>query len=232
MDIVKTGDGSDTIYSEVFGASYHSVHGAIQESRHIFIDAGLRYQMGRGDCPIHVLEIGLGTGLNAFLSYLWAQKQGLSISYTALEPFPIEVEQAKALNYVGQLGAEAFAGVFDAIHQSEWGNPVRLGLEDEAHAWVFNFTKLCERAEVVNFSTLFDVIYFDAFAPDVQPELWTDAMMDILYGLLNFGGVLTTYCAKGSVRRSMRQAGFEVEKLMGPPGKREITRAKKPIKMI
>lgn len=199
--------------------SYHSKYGAIQESQHVFLESGLYYKM-TGRKSLAVLEIGLGTGLNAFMTLLEAEKHGIQIDYTAVEAFPISLEEAEQLNYPALLESGEWQEQFLAIHQCEWNEPQRFSPH-------FTFTKLLRRFEELNFSETFDVIYFDAFAPGAQPELWEAPVMEIMYRSLQTGGVLTTYCAKGSVKRTLKSIGFEIEALPGPPGKREMTRAVK-----
>lgn len=215
--IFETQDGSHSLFSETHGVSYHSKYGAIQESQHVFIESGLYYKM-TGKTGLSVLEIGLGTGLNAFMTLLEAEKRGIPILYTAAEAFPVSQEEATQLNYPGLLDGGDRREQFLAIHSCAWGTPQQLSP-------YFSFTKLLTRFEELDFPENFDVIYFDAFAPTAQPELWEASVMDIMFRSLRPGGVLTTYCAKGSVKRTLKAIGFEIEALPGPPGKREMTRA-------
>lgn len=224
-----TGDGSSTLRSRRFGQGYHSRHGAVTESRHVFIDAGLRHRLAT---PLHgdrlrILELGLGTGLNALLTLkVWqdmpaGQRPGLD--YVALEPHPIGDAALAALGTAADAGAET--GDFTAIH----GRP-----EAPVHAvdWgsdgSFTRRKLRWQDFAATASQRFDLIYFDAFAPDSQPELWSEARFGEAMAMLDPGGILVTYCAKGAVRRAMAARGFEVERLPGPPGKREMLRATHP----
>lgn len=215
--IFETQDGSHSLFSEKHGVSYHSKYGAIQESQHVFIESGLYYRM-TGSHKLAILEIGLGTGLNAYMSLLEAEKHQIDIEYTSAEAYPISQDEALQLNYPKLLEVKEWQEQFLAIHQSEWGVSHQLSPH-------FKFTKLQTRFEDLDFSEAFDVIYFDAFAPSAQPELWEAAIMEIMHRSLKAGGVLTTYCAKGSVKRTLRSIGFEIEALPGPPGKREMTRA-------
>lgn len=214
--IFETQDGSHSVFSETYGVSYHSKYGAIQESQHVFIEAGLFYKM-TGQQNLAVLEVGLGTGLNAFMTLLEAEKRGLSVTYTAVEAFPLSLEEARQLNYPSLLNAGDWRDRLEAIHECAW---------EKVHSLTpnFQFKKLRQQFESLNFIESFDVIYFDAFAPSAQPELWESAVMEIMYRALRPEGVLTTYCAKGSVKRTLRALGFEIEALPGPPGKREMTR--------
>lgn len=216
--IFETQDGSHSIYSESFGVSYHSKYGAIRESIHVFIEAGLYYKMP-GASRLAVLEIGFGTGLNALLTLLEAEKRHMPVHYEAVEAYPITAGQAQQLNYPELLGPKA-ADTFLSLHQVEWER------EHEITPF-FSFRKTRMRFEHVRYENAFDLVYFDAFAPGAQPELWEEEVLGKMYTALKDKGVLTTYCAKGSVKRCLKGLGFKVESLKGPPGKREMTRAVK-----
>ena len=218
--IFETRDGSHSIFSETHGVSYHSKYGAVQESQHVFIEAGLYYKM-RGKKQLSVLEIGLGTGLNAFMTLLEAERHQIRIDYTAVEAFPIGLEEAAQLNYPQALQAGQWQDSFLPLHACPWEQTCPLSPH-------FNFLKLQRKFEELAFPESFDVIYFDAFAPGAQPELWEPPVMETMYRALQPEGVLTTYCAKGSVKRTFKALGFTIEALPGPPGKREMTRALKP----
>jgi tRNA U34 5-methylaminomethyl-2-thiouridine-forming methyltransferase MnmC len=211
-----TQDGSHTLISPDFGVSYHSLYGAIQESRHVFIEAGLRYK-ALSSIEVDVLEIGFGTGLNALMSLLDTRHRQTLIRYTGVEAYPISPEQAAMLNYADILGEPGLHQLLLQMHTAPWAEPIALSP-------LFQFTKLHQRFEELRFRQAFDIIYFDAFAPDTQPELWTPELFTRMYEALRPGGVLCTYSAKGLVKRNMRQAGFSTEALPGPPGKREMTR--------
>ncbi len=213
--IVVTEDGSHTLISSNFNVSYHSVHGAIQESNHVFIDHGLEYVNYR-NTAIKVFEMGFGTGLNAWLTYKFSLDEKLSIEYHTIEQYPVLIETAKELNYVDQHEIDLFM----EFHLSEWE-------KENTFSPSFKFTKYQVSLEKFNSDQKFDLIYFDAFAPGAQPELWTAAIFEKIFNFTNKGGILMTYCSKGQVRRNIETAGFSVEKLEGPPGKREILRAKK-----
>lgn len=218
--IFETQDGSHSVYSEMYGVSYHSKYGAIQESQHVFIEAGLYYKMAGGKSSLSILEIGMGTGLNVLMSLLEAEKHQIDIDYTAVEAFPISMAEAAQLNYPQQFHLDGLADKFEAIHQSDWGLTSTISP-------YFKLRKLNTRFEDLDFDEAFDVIYFDAFAPNAQPELWEESVMGIMYKALKPEGVLTTYCAKGVVKRTLRSLGFTIQALPGPPGKREMTRAVK-----
>jgi len=211
-----TADGSHTLYVEGLDETYHSKHGAIQEAVHVFIAAGLNYIQ---QTQINVLEIGFGTGLNAFLTLLAAEKTNAEINYTGIEAFPLEQTIISKLNYTAELkSTDKEKQLFTKLHQVEWEGYQKI--TDN-----FNLTKT--KIELADFKTSqqFDVIYFDAFGPRVQPEMWTETIFKNMYSCLVEGGVLVTYCAKGSVKRALKAVGFKVEPLPGPPGKREMMRA-------
>jgi len=219
-----TADGSFTLYVPDLDEHYHSMNGAVQESLHVYIAAGLLYYLRANDrfnktgaqepqAEIHLLEFGFGTGLNAYLTALEAEKQKIKIRYVALEKFPLSQEITSRLNYSRENPA-----LFQHIHQSEWENPVPI-------TPYFILQKSAVDFAGFDFPDRYDVVYFDAFAPDKQPEVWSRDLFDKLYSAMNPSGVLTTYCAKGSIRRMLQQAGFTVERIPGASGKREMLRA-------
>lgn len=217
--IFVTQDGSHSIQSAQYGVSYHSKYGAVQESQHVFLSAGLYPKML--ELPeVRVLETGLGTGLNALLTRLEADKRRLPVHYTALEAYPITAEQARQLNYPEQL-ALTDPAAFLALHELPWEAPHQLSN-------YFTFTKQQQPFEAMDFEPTFDLVYFDAFAPTAQPELWETAVLQRVYNAMAPGAIFVTYCAKGAVKRALKGLGLEVESLKGPPGKREMTRARKP----
>ncbi len=214
-----TQDGSHSIYSEQFEVSYHSKYGAIQETQHVFINAGLRY-MAEQQKEMAILDIGFGTGLNAYMTLIEGGKRGLSIKYSAYEAFPISNEQVLQLNYPQLLNLPNSTTLFNQLHSCDWNEAIPF------HPG-FTFTKHLASFESIQELNAYDLIYFDAFAPSAQPELWETTLLEKMYKALKVNGVLVTYCAKGQVKRNLKEVGFEVEKLKGPPGKREMTRAKK-----
>lgn len=216
-EIFLTQDGSHTVVAERYGVSYHSKYGAIRESMHVFIEAGLRPYLYAGG-QVAVLEAGLGTGLNVFLTYLAAKSVQAAIYYEALEAFPLEPEFAAQLNYPSVLGVPEDVGVFSAIHREAWDHPVFLGPK-------FQFRKIKGKFEAYRGVGPFDVIYYDAFSPGAQPEVWKSEVLAYFYASLRPGGTMVTYCAKGEVKRTLKALGFEIEALPGPPGKREMVRA-------
>ncbi len=217
-DLVVSADGSHTLFVPGLNEHYHSVHGAVQESMHVFINAGLRV------CErsqINILEIGFGTGLNALLTFLETESTGKTVNYFSFEPFPLLPEVWKKLNYPGILSKPGLAEVFTKMHQSPWGREVALSER-------FNLLKYNERVEEAFLSSnFFHLVFFDAFAPAVQPELWAYAVFKKLFDACAKDAILVTYSATGQVRRNLESAGFEVERIPGPPGKREMLRARK-----
>ncbi|MDH5413470.1 MAG: tRNA (5-methylaminomethyl-2-thiouridine)(34)-methyltransferase MnmD [Flavobacteriaceae bacterium] len=217
-EIIITSDGSTTIRLPEWNEHYHSTHGAIQESNHVFIKQGLNFL--KPDQNINILELGFGTGLNCFMTYLSAKEHNLNINYTGIEAYPLKTEELEQLNYVTVLNATKEHVVFDNMHSLPW---------EEKHqiAEFFTLVKQEKFIEEIKDVNKFDLIYFDAFGPQVQPELWTEIIFYNMYRALKPDGILVTYSAKGSVRRAMQAVGFSVERLAGPPGKREMLRGVK-----
>ncbi|WP_228235371.1 tRNA (5-methylaminomethyl-2-thiouridine)(34)-methyltransferase MnmD [Allomuricauda sp. M10] len=215
--IIVTGDGSKTIQIEDWDEQYHSKHGAIQEAYHVFIEHGLR--LFQND-EIHILEIGLGTGLNALITLLEAPKQHLKIRYVGVEAYPVTMEEVEHLDYCHQLNATSSEKLFQLMHQSNWEEVVPV--TDS-----FHLLKQKKDFREIKEQNLFNLIYFDAFGARVQPDLWTEDIFQIMHDAMAKRGILVTYAAKGSVRRAMQAVGFTVERLPGPPGKREMLRATK-----
>lgn len=226
MKLEQTADGSYTLYVPELDEHYHSVKGALTESQHIFIEMGLKH------APIpnpRILEIGLGTGLNAFLTLLEAEESRRKVHYTGIERYPLDEETLKKLDYPHIIDRQHEEDYY-AIHRSPWGTETTLSPWFTLHKVQGDFTRLFHPTEgnPSAIASRYDVIYFDAFAPEKQPEMWEQSLFDNLYKALNDRGVLTTYCAKGAVRRMLQTAGFTTERLPGPPGgKREILRATK-----
>ena len=218
-EIIITDDGSATIYIPDWNEQYHSKHGAIQEAYHVFINAGLEYFLTQlQPKPLKILEIGFGTGLNAFITLLEADKNKIPINFTGVEAYPISSSEIEKLNYPLQLNSSD--EYFKKLHQSEWEQQISIS----GH---FSILKRMQFFSEINDKNNFHLIYFDAFGARVQPELWTEQIFKKMYIALKKGGVLVTYSAKGSVRRAMKTVGFVVERLPGPPGKREMLRARK-----
>ena len=213
-EIIITSDGSTTIHLPEWNEQYHSKHGAIQEAYHVFIKNGLR---AFNKDKITILEIGFGTGLNSFITYLEAQKSNLIIDYVGIEAYPVKGEEIEKLNYVDELQAKAFAEDFSLMHSLSWNIKHDLNT-------IFSLTKREQFFDKIEDEDAFNLIYFDAFGARVQPDLWTVKIFKKMYNALKSTGILVTYSAKGSVRRAMQEVGFEVERLPGPPGKREMLR--------
>ena len=215
--LIITEDGSHSIYVPSMDVRFHSKYGAIQESMHMFIDAGLRIFMQR-QTHIRIFEMGFGTGLNALLSVLSAEKEKNRIEYVAIDAFPLEKNIQEEINYCGLLNRPDMQPVFKKMHDAAWENEVDI-------TPYFTLKKI--KADFIRYATTdrFDIIYYDAFDPGSQPALWRLSIFKKVFEMLVPGGCLLTYCSKGSVRRTMQEAGFVVEKLPGPKGKREIVRA-------
>ena len=218
--VIITGDGSTTIHLPEWNEQYHSKHGAIQEAYHVFIKHGLRYfaqdHQQEELTSINILEIGFGTGLNALITLLESEKLNLKIDYVGVEAYPVEIDEIKTLNYADNLKMEA--SILNNLHTSAWEQKIFITNN-------FSLTKQKKHFETIDDQDLYHIIYFDAFGARVQPELWTESIFKKMYDALKVNGVLVTYAAKGSVRRAMQAVGFKVEKLPGPPGKREMLRA-------
>lgn len=217
LQIIQTTDGSHSLYSEEYGSSYHSKHGAVQESLHVFIEHGLRYKAASLR-EINILEMGFGTGLNAWLALLEAEKLGLKINYTSVEAHPLPLDFALQLNYPEQLPVENGKQYFEQIHQSAWSDWVEI-------TSCFTLKKIAGKLEELDLPPGFNLIFYDAFDPATQPALWEAPMMERMFAVLASDGILVTYCAKGAFRRTLKTVGFKVEVLLGPPKKREMTRA-------
>jgi len=219
-EILLTADGSHTV-ALPGNITYHSVYGAIQESRHVYIQAGLEYcllHMPASQQQINILEMGFGTGLNAILSLQHIRQYPCKLYYQAVELYPLSITDIKRLNYAEQLHAPNLYAIYNNMHGSAWGKDISLNTQFTIHKSQTSITTFTNELK-------FNLIYFDAFAPDAQPELWETNVFRNMYALLETSGILVTYCSKGAVRRNLISCGFAVEKLPGPPGKREILRA-------
>ena len=214
-EIIQTHDGSTTIHLPEWDECYHSKHGAIQEAEHVFIKNGLALFP---NADVSILEIGFGTGLNAFITFLESAKKNQTINYVGVEAYPVSATEVVAMNYVAALDAEMYRSVFEMMHATSWEHKSSLAPH-------FEITKRNQFFEQINDVNTFDLIYFDAFGYRVQPDLWSTAIFEKMYKALKNEGVLVTYAARGVVKRSMIEVGFTVEKLAGPPGKREMFRA-------
>lgn len=227
-EIIITSDGSTTIHLPDWDEQYHSKHGAIQEAYHVFIKHGLHHycntklltDSSKNNSEISILEIGFGTGLNTFITLLESEKLKQNIDYNGVEGYPISEEEMKQLNYAEQLNDVNSNSFFNTIHHISWEEKNQI-------TTLFALTKQEKFFSDIDDVEKYHIIYFDAFGARVQPELWTEAIFKKMYNALKPNGVLVTYSAKGSVRRAMLAVGFSVEKLPGPPGKREMLRATK-----
>lgn len=219
-ELITTEDGSHSLFVPHLDEHYHSIHGAIQESRHVYIHSGFEACQLQ---QINVLEIGFGTGLNAFLTLLESGDANKRVQYTSLELYPLDIDSVKQLNYAQQLTDDEKASLFMPLHLAPWNRAVQITPSFTLHKIETNFSQ----PNNLNTETLFDVIYFDAFAPEKQPEMWSQLIFDKLFSVCKPNAIITTYCAKGVVRRMLQSAGFTVERLPGPPGKREILRGRK-----
>lgn len=217
-EVIRTADGSPSLRISQWDESYHSVHGALQESLHVFIRMGLEY-LQSGD-RLNILEMGFGTGLNALLTVIHPQVAGKAIQYTGLEAFPLSADEWQSLDYPSLVDHQQAGHIYEQLHRSSWGNfnEITPG---------FELRKLQQDIREFEAQDAYDLIYYDAFGARVQPELWTEAIFETMFTALRPGGVLVTYAAKGSVRRAMQEVGLMVERLPGPPGKREMLRATK-----
>ncbi|AUC86743.1 SAM-dependent methyltransferase [Polaribacter sp. ALD11] len=218
-EILITSDGSTTIHLPDWNEQYHSKHGAIQEAYHVFLRAGFD-QIIEKNKNISIFEIGFGTGLNAFITFLEAEKNAIKINYVGVEAYPISSEEVLKLNYVEELKATNEQVIFDEMHAISWE-------EKQAISERFQLTKRKQFFQNISDKNAFDLIYFDAFGAQNQPELWTEDIFLRMYNAIKENGILVTYSAKGSVRRAMQTVGFSVERIPGPPGKREMLRATK-----
>ena len=217
VNVQETKDGSKTLHRQDLGVHYHSVHGAWGETRHVFGDMGVKPAMDRcTEGSLHVLEVGFGTGLNVLDVWLRASESGAHVVVHSLEPHPLSWNEVEPLGYPELTGVPE--EVLRTMHEKGTWSDAHMAFERKGTG-IFE-APLVEEA--------YDVVLFDAFAPAAQPELWTAAAMDRMRLALKPGGQLVTYCSKGDVRRAMEEAGFVVDKIPGPPGKREMVRATKP----
>ena len=217
LEIKQTADGSNTIFLPDLNENYHSFHGAIQEANHVFIKNGLDRFTSTSE--ISIFELGFGTGLNALLTCMWAEKNKVKIEYVSIEAFPVPIDICKKMDYPVHLdpsGSEAYSKLLEA----EWEQLIPISTH-------FSIRKINSAIQEWTNNQKFDLIYFDAFGPRAQSEMWELPILEKMFNTLEDNGILVTYCAQGQFRRNLKYLGFNVESLPGPPGKREMTRAHK-----
>ena len=219
LAIIETSDGSHSISSKNYNASYHSIHGAIEESMHIFISAGMYYKYQQGVKKVKIFEMGFGTGLNAFLSLIASHKLGLEIEYHSIELHPLGAEIYQSLNFHKFIPNSTQAQLIQ-LHDCPWGELQKI--DDR-----FSFKKIKGDLHNIELGDGYDLIYYDAFAPSSQPNLWEEPIQRRLYSILNKNGALLTYCAQGKFKRTLKALGYELDPLDGPGRKHEMTRAVK-----
>jgi len=218
IDIRLTNDGSHTLFVPELNEHYHSTFGAVKESLHVFIDAGFRHlSVVKND--VNILELGFGTGLNALLTLLYGGEK--NVHYTGVEVFPVDDKFTCKLNYPDFLKQEQAGSLFSKIHKAPWNSETVISEK-------FTIKKIHAKIQEVKLAKdHYDLVYFDAFAPEKQPELWTKEIFDNFFSVMTVGGILVTYSSKGLVKKNLRAAGFKISRLPGPPGKRHILRGTK-----
>ena len=218
--ITPTADGSNTLYNETIGEHYHSKHGALQESKHVFIDAGLKQAvLSFPEQPIAILEIGFGTGLNFLMTSAYAQEQQLAIHYTGIEAYPLTKEELISTQYSQYVPSVIWEGLisnYETVLTAPFNVQANQQLRID-HTTLQDFSS----------STLFDLVYFDAFSVQHQPEMWSDEIIGHVCSFLKTGGIFVTYAITGKLKRALKSFGMKIEKLPGAPGKREMLRATK-----
>ena len=224
--LILTADGSHTLFHEALNETYHSKNGALQESLHVFIQNGLTHFINQNQVEtIHIFEVGFGTGLNAILTLKDAMTRNIKIYYTCIEAYPLSIDTINQLNYLKEESA-ILKSLFNKIHLCNWNEWVEIN----EHFSVYKIENKLEQISIkqlLQISNPFDMIYFDAFAPDKQPELWTTTIFKTMFDTMKIGSILVTYSAKGDVKRALREAGFIVKRLAGPIGKRHMLCARK-----
>ena len=219
LAIIETSDGSNSISSKNYQASYHSIHGAIEESMHIFISAGIYYKIRQGVKKLKVFEMGFGTGLNAFLSLIAARKHNIEIEYHSIELHPLDSDIYQSLNFHEFIPGSQRMDLVN-LHEINWGQLTKV----DNH---FSIKKIHGDLHLVELQESYDLIYYDAFAPSSQPDLWEKSIQGKLYGVLQDQGALLTYCAQGKFKRTLKAIGYKLDRLDGPGRKHEMTRAVK-----
>ena len=221
VEVKQTNDGSNTLFVPELNEHYHSIHGALQEALHVFIKHGLQPVIENATEPIRMLEVGFGTGLNAILTLQTFLTEKATVFYDSLEKYPLKEELVTELHFENFILNPELLEYFEQLHAAPWNETVKISSN-------FSLQKIHADLETRSFpDQYYHLIYFDAFAPEKQPHLWTEEIFKKLAATLKTNGVLVSYCAKGSFKRALKAAGFAVEALPGPPGKREMTRATK-----
>lgn len=219
IEVITTDDGSSSLYLPQMDETYHSTHGAMAESEHVYIKTGLKYLIERGEKEISLFELGFGTGLNTILTYLyWNNRSDIKINYTTIEKYPIDKDIVNQLNYNGITDNSELKDVFLQLHNLEWSVQKEIGKG-------FTFAKYKSAIEEFETTQKFNLIYYDAFAPSKQPEMWQLTVLEKIRDMMQPNGVLVTYCAQGQFKRNLKQLGFELDMQAGPKGKTQITRA-------
>jgi tRNA U34 5-methylaminomethyl-2-thiouridine-forming methyltransferase MnmC len=217
-EIITTKDGSKSIYIPEIYENYHSTHGALQESLHVFIKSGWD-EVKTNSC--NILEIGFGTGLNAIITLIAGRNENKTVHYTGLDAYPVTMEEVELLKYDELEGIIPFSESFQKLHLAKWEETIEINEQ-------FTLMKIKQKMEdFIPEKGVYDLVYFDAFGPRAQPFMWTIEVLQKMYDALSTNGIFVTYCAKGDVRRNLMSLGFKVEKIPGPPGKREMLRARK-----
>ena len=218
LKIIKTSDGSDTIFNQDLNETYHSLNGSIKESELVYIRNGLEFFLDKKTTDsVRLLEIGFGTGLNFLLTKIFMEERNEKLFYHTLEPFPLPSGLLKKINYIEKLG-EGYRDIFDNSHRSIPNETININEK-------ITFLRSDLTLESIKFSKKYDVIYFDAFAPSRQPEIWEKENLKKIYSQMNLDSILVTYCSSGQFKRDLRGVGFDVDVLPGPVGKREMVRA-------
>lgn len=216
-----TEDGSHTLFIPELNETYHSIHGAIQESNHVYIRSGLEYYFNKEKTnEVKIFEVGFGTGLNALLSAIYAEKHRFNINYESIEAYPLTSLEVEKLNYPHQVEHIDAVEIFNKIHNADWNSIVSISS-------YFKLNKIKNLLQNHHFNQEFDLCFFDAFAPSKQPEMWEREILEPIYNGLITGGVFVTYCAKGQLKRDLKDIGFEIDVLPGPPGKLQMLRGTK-----
>ncbi len=219
IEVITTKDGSSSLYLPQINETYHSTHGALTESQYVYIDKGVNYLVEKGQTTLNIFEMGFGTGLNAILTYIyWNKHSNIKVNYTTIEKFPLSGDIVNQLSFEGITDNNEVSEIFRQLHNLEWS--VRKEISKG-----FTFIKYQQNIEAFNSAKQYNIIYYDAFAPSRQPEMWELPILEKVKSLLLPGGILVTYCAQGQFKRNLKQLGFELDSLRGPQGKAEITRA-------